>query len=50
MEDIVRKLQKRKRDQGTDDNGSNEIKEQDLEVKYLFRSNLLCRGASKTRN
>ena len=41
MEDIVRELQKRKRDQGTDDNGDNEIEERDLEVKNLFRNNSL---------
>ena len=49
MEDAVQDLQKRKRDQGTDDNGNDEIKESDLEVNNLFRSNLASPNANKTK-
>ena len=49
MEDIVRNLQKRKRDEGTDDNGNDEIKESNLEVNNLFRTNLTDPNANKTK-
>ena len=49
MEDIVRDIQKRKRDKGTDDNGNNVIKESDLEVNNLFRTNLADPNATKNK-
>ena len=49
MEDIVRNIQKRKRDERTDDNGNNEIKESNLQVNNLFRSNLADPNANKTK-
>ena len=50
MEDIVWKQEKEKRNKGTGDNGDNETKESNLEVKNLFRSNLAYPVASKTKS
>ena len=49
MEDIVRKIQKRKRDNGTDDSDNIVIKESDLEVNNMFRTNLKDPNVTKPK-
>ena len=49
MEDIVPDIKKRKRDKGTDDNDNNVIKEGDLEVNNLFRTNLKDPDATRPK-
>ena len=50
MEEVVRERQKRKRDQGTEDDGNNNVEEKDLEVRDMFKSGLGCASSNKTGN
>ena len=50
MEEVVRERQKRKRNQGTKDDGNNNVEENDLEVRDMFKTGLGCASSNKTGN